>query len=85
MLLIKFCYAYLTFQARFIIVFDLTLNQNCVKQYKQLKYNLKHRIEFNSKTISVTFYSFQMHYAKPIIYHHYMIMHFKDFKTNNNE
>jgi len=31
----------LTFQARFIIVFDLTLKQKCVKQYKQLKYNLE--------------------------------------------
>jgi len=29
----------LTFQARFIIVFYLTLKQKCVKQYKQLKYN----------------------------------------------
>jgi len=29
----------LTFQARFIIVFDLTLDQNCIKHYKQLKYN----------------------------------------------
>ena len=27
------------FQARFIIVFDLTLKQKCVKQYKQIKYN----------------------------------------------
>jgi len=25
--------------ARFTIVFDLTLKQKCVKQYKQLKYN----------------------------------------------
>jgi len=33
----------LTFQARFIIVFDLTLKQKCAKQYKQLKYNLKMR------------------------------------------
>jgi len=23
-----------------------------------------------------------MHYVKPTIYHHYMIMHFKDFHTN---
>jgi len=29
----------LTFQARFMIVFDLTLKQKCVKQYKQLIYN----------------------------------------------
>jgi len=33
----------LTFQARFTIVFDLTLKQKCVKQYKQLKYNSKMR------------------------------------------
>jgi len=37
----------LTFQARFLIVFDLTLKK-CVKQYKQLKYNpemhMKHQI-----------------------------------------
>jgi len=31
----------LTFQACFIIVFDLTLKQKCVKVYKQLKYNLE--------------------------------------------
>jgi len=29
----------LTFQARLIIVFDLTLKKKCVKQCKQLKYN----------------------------------------------
>jgi len=29
----------LTFQTYFIIVFDLTLKQKCVKQYKKLKYN----------------------------------------------
>jgi len=36
------------------------------------------------KTVFATFYSFQMHYAKPKIYHHYMIMHFEDFQTNNH-
>jgi len=35
----------LTFQTRFIIVFDLTLKKQCVKQYKQLKYNLEMRME----------------------------------------
>jgi len=45
-LLIKFCKVYLTFQARFIIVFDLTLKQKCVKQYKQLKYNPKMRTKY---------------------------------------
>jgi len=38
----------LIFQARLIIVFDLTLKQKCVKQYKQLKYNpemyTKHKV-----------------------------------------
>jgi len=38
----------LTFQTRFIIVFDLTLKQKCVKQYEQFKYNseirTKHKI-----------------------------------------
>jgi len=38
----------LTFQECFIIVFDLTLKQKCVKHYKQLKYNpemrTKHKI-----------------------------------------
>jgi len=38
----------LTFEARIILVFDLTLKQKCVKQYKQLKYNpemrTKHQI-----------------------------------------
>jgi len=33
----------LTFQARFIIVFDLTLKKKCVEQYKQLKYSPKMR------------------------------------------
>jgi len=35
----------LTFQTRFIIVFDLTLKQKCVKQYKQLKYNPEMRMK----------------------------------------
>jgi len=38
----------MTFQTCFIIVFDLTLKQKCVKQHKQLKYNsemhTKHQI-----------------------------------------
>jgi len=38
----------LTFQARFIIIFDLTLKRKYVKQYKQIKYNpemyAKHQI-----------------------------------------
>jgi len=42
----------LTFQARFIIVFDLTLKKKCVKQYKQLKYNpeirTKHQINLQN-------------------------------------
>jgi len=25
-----------------------------------------------------------MHYAKPTIYHPYVIMHFKDFQTSNH-
>jgi len=33
----------LIFQTRFIIVFDLTLRQKCVKQYKQLKFYLEMR------------------------------------------
>jgi len=41
-------------------------------------------IVLDSKTVSETFYSFQMHYAKPTIYHHYMIMHFRDFHTTNH-
>jgi len=40
-ILIKFCYIYLIFQVRFIIIFDLALKQKCVKQYQQLKYNSK--------------------------------------------
>jgi len=40
-ILIKFCQVYLTFQAPFTIVFDLTLKQKYVKQYKQFKYNPK--------------------------------------------
>ena len=38
----------MTFQAYFIIIFNLTLKKKCVKQYKQLKYNCemhkKHQI-----------------------------------------
>jgi len=49
--LIKFCYVYLTFQAYFIIVFDLTLKQKCVKQYKQLKYNLEMRTKYQINLI----------------------------------
>ena len=36
----------LTFQARFIIVFDLTLKQKCVKQYKQFKYKPEMRTKY---------------------------------------
>jgi len=47
-ILIKFCKVYLKFQARFIIIFDLTLKRKNVQQYKQLKYNpemhTKHQI-----------------------------------------
>ena len=36
-----------------IIVFDLTLKQKCIKQYKQLKYKpemrLKHQINYKKK------------------------------------
>jgi len=42
-ILIKFCQVDLTYQACFIIVFDLTLKRKCVKQYKQLKYNTEMR------------------------------------------
>jgi len=45
----------LTFQACLIIIFDLTLKQKCVKQYKQLKCNpetcIKHQINLTKSLL----------------------------------
>jgi len=44
-ILIKFFKVYLACQTHFIIVFDLTSKQKCIKHYKQLKYNLEMRMK----------------------------------------